>query len=364
MAKHITVADQARNAGYDPDPLGNDFGRGGGPREVVPVTVTTAADTTLTGLLYQLDYRAEEEWGCQCLRKAITGEDPRRVKMTRTGRRNAAPFTDVNGFVLSTTPVPVKEYQWGQDLSSGSFDHSRYGTAHPQGWVPDYVSFYTDALGWVRKDSLTRDINNGHATMRELRAAAEKYTVPRPWARTKADLGQQILTSDGHKNRSLPDKWPGWFHYGDHLVIRADTGVAATIVTALRDAIDAGTLAVTTHSFAFASGLFLYDARDETKADQKYRDDQAAWYDTQMAALKPISDQLTKYGHRWYFLGKPQKFTTNDGNTVIKYWLNGWSGATAQDGTTCRRQPHGWYTLDELAAEKFVHDAAEREASA
>lgn len=47
---------------------------------------------------------------------------------------------------------------------------------------------------------------------------------------------------------------------------------------------------------------------------------------------------------------------------MVRYWFNGCGGAVATDGTRCRTQPPGWYSLAELRAEKFVHDAAAREA--
>lgn len=75
-----------------------------------------------------------------------------------------------------------------------------------------------------------------------------------------------------------------------------------------------------------------------------------------MAKLKPVEEALKAKGYRWYFLGSPKNgFKSLAGNKVADpeetyYWLNG-SG---------QPQPFGWYTREELLAEKFVADALEK----
>lgn len=72
-----------------------------------------------------------------------------------------------------------------------------------------------------------------------------------------------------------------------------------------------------------------------------------------MAALDLVKDELRRRGHDWYFLGNPSVLEDSEGQPAVRYWLNGIGGRDYP-------QPYGWYTEDELLAEKFADDARER----
>lgn len=69
-----------------------------------------------------------------------------------------------------------------------------------------------------------------------------------------------------------------------------------------------------------------------------------------MAELEPVAKDLEENFLGYHFLGKPTEFSTDDGRTVVRYWLNSHSTGHAHDG----RQIFGYFTLDELKGRSFV----------
>lgn len=357
-APHVTVAERLERAGVDPMTLD---GKDVGPRGAGAVSHVAADGTVIAGVMYQLDYRSEEEVGIGKLRTALTGTDLRNVTLTSEGRARVARFADVNAIVLSTRPLPTRTYAWGDILETGT-RVDPYGRPLGDGDMPEYASHYSRALPYTRWDRLAREVSRGRISMAELRARAKSAGLT-GLPRTKAALAERFLNSPEYlATAHLNEVWPGWFAFGRHLVLRADSSATGVVIEALGDAIDAGTLAVGTYSGAFASGFFLYDARDETDAIRADRDEKATWYEDRMAELEPVAAELKAAGHGWYFLGRPCVLSNDGGEPQLRYWLNGHSGGVARDGTRCFKQPFGWYSLDELRAEKFIYDAAEREA--
>lgn len=348
---HVTIAQRLSEAGIDTGTL---EGRGTASRTASAVAQTHPDGTVVAGVMYVLDFRSEEEYGIGELRKALSGPDPRNVAMVKTATRNVARFADVNAIVVSSRALPTRTFAWGEDLTTGQ------PSAHEQ----DYAQWYAQSLNWARRDEFANKVEHDRLSMSDLRKFAKTLDLPGPLPRSKVALGAAILSSPQYEAaRELLDVWPAWFHYGRELVLRAEpgTGATAVVIDALGEAIDAGTLAIGTYSGAFTTGVFLYDARDESDAIRAARAERADWYDARMADLEPVAAKLKSMGHGWYFLGRPSEFAKDEGG--VRYWLNGKSGAVAADGTRCRRQPSGWYTLSELLEEKFVHDAAVREAS-
>lgn len=355
---HVTVAERLRAAGHDPASLN---GRDLGPATAAAATHTACDGTLISGVMYQLDYVSEEEHGIGKVRVAISGTDPRKVTMTGDARRHVARFADVNAIVLSSQALPTRTYAWGDNLDTGARTNGWSGEPWPADHQPPYALSYSQRVPYARRDEYARAVENGRVSMAALREKAKSLGLT-DLPRRKVDLARTLLNSPQYlATVELSDVWPAWFATGRQLVLRADADATGVALEALGDAIDAGTLAVGTYSGAFASGFFLYDARDETDAIRADRVARADWYDARMADLEPVADALTAAGHRWYFLGRPTELNTGDGRTVVRYWLNSQGRHTAKDGTTCYKQVSGWYTLAELAAEKFVHDGARKE---
>lgn len=359
MAEHQSIADRLSAAGVDVEAL-----RTTEPctAAVVPILAERTGGSVV-GLLFEAACcRPEEEVGVGDLRKALTGPDNRAVQLSESGRNHVARFADVNGFVLSTRPVS-RTLTWGDDVRTAQRAVDVYGQPRPADWREPYVRNYSNALPYLRRDRFAQAVQYGEVPMSDLRAKARGLGLTN-LPRTKASLASFVLSSEQYAASALlEDVWPAWFAHGKDLVVRADSGVVATIVDALGEAIEAGTLAVTSHSSSFSSGLLIFDGRDETQEIREARAAACDWYDARMADLAAVEEQLKEWGHGWYFLGHPQEMTDNDGSTVVRYWLNGLGAATSRGGLQCRRQPFGWYSLQELREEKFVADAVEREAA-
>lgn len=136
-----------------------------------------------------------------------------------------------------------------------------------------------------------------------------------------------------------------WFEMGDVLVIPRGEGAYRELVDAVHEAVVAGSLMVGS-GVGLGRGLTLIDSRDLGEKTREEFESAKRWRDEQMAELTSVEQELKAKGHSWFFLGSPQMM---DG--VAKFWLNG-RAKDPQD-----RQPSGWYSLDELRAEKFVADA-------
>lgn len=136
-----------------------------------------------------------------------------------------------------------------------------------------------------------------------------------------------------------------WFEMGDVLVIPRGEGAYRELVDAVHEAVVAGSLMVGS-GVGLGRGLTLIDSRDLGEKTREEFESAKRWRDEQMTELTSVEQELKAKGHSWFFLGSPQMM---DG--VAKFWLNG----RAKDPQG--RQPSGWYSLDELRAEKFVADA-------
>lgn len=301
-------------------------------------TFTTAFMDTpdgdpIVGLAFQTDYDASQEHGIGEVRRALTGADPRRFCITENGMRHVCVFDDDRGMVLSSEALRDQQIAWGDELV-----HLHYGvgrTTYIEQWdrqIPHVRS------SWHKLDRLT---------FTELKDTARQLGI-RPLPRSRAALITAIDTHPDHVGQ-LPDIWPAPFVFGRDLVLRA-TGdsLAARVLRKLVDAARSGTLGMGSASGPFHTGSLFYDTRDETAGLIAARKAAHDWHDACMAELEPVADELRRRGHRWFFLGNPRTI-----NGQLKFWLNGMA--------LQRRQPYGWYTLEELRAEKFVADANARD---
>lgn len=345
---HVSAVQRLVDAGYDLTALTKSHSVKGA---VVPL-VAEFGEHQVAGLLFQTDYRGEEEYGAAQLLSVLTGNDPRRVQMLDGTGRYVGRFADVNGFVISTKVLPANTFAWGDDVET----HWR-GWQAPAGWEAPYVTSWSRQLPYTRGDRFAQLVSQGRVLVPELRSRAQQLGL-RGLPRKKDELARFILDSAEYKASVLrADVWPAWFTRGTTLVVRADEGPAAVLVDALGDALDAGTFALVSHSGPFHTGLLLFDARDQSPEMIAERNEAQDWVDARMGELEPVQAQLKEWGHRWFFLGKPRE---RDG--VVRYWLNGYGAAATRDGVTCNGQPWGWYTLAELLEEKFVRDCARAEA--
>lgn len=300
--------------------------------------------TTIAGISYCTDYRAEEEYGTRDLRNALTSTEMRRFQMTDQAARHIAIFDDVCGLVLSTYPHDVRTMSWGDVLPSGS---------------QDYVQDYTRRLPWVQGLSTNKE----RLSVKQLRALAKSLGLS-PLPATKDRLLDAINTHPSTlASATHPYTYPAWFRYGRDLVLRADAGPTKIVLERLIEAARAGTLGIGNGSGAFSTGLFVYDTRDETPELVAAREAAFDIYDARMLELAPVSRELNERGYKFHFLGNPRsgglKTVHGQEDGTTRYWLN---------GSTKRGHKYlslyGWYTLDELLAEKFIAEAVEREALA
>lgn len=335
MSKHTSIYQQL---GYTPDTLPNDRCS---TREFQVGVFEQPSGDPIIGLHYMCDFRAEEEWGVSDLRKAITTDNPRQFKQSRKATKHIATFSDVNGLVLSVRDLDFTSLTWDEQIDP-------YMRRQYPDKSSDYAEFmdrerFDYRLLWKYEDK----------KLPELRQDAKGLGIS-PLPRKKADLVNAILNKvDTLETRT---SWPGWFHFGKDLVLRADAGPVADVLTKIIEATRKGTLGIGNGSGPFSSGLFLYDTRDESKELQKKREADFDWYDARMAELEPVAKDLEENFLKFYFLGNPSTLDTGDGRQVVRYWLNSHGTKHAYDG----RQIFGWFTLEELQDRSFVGKYNER----
>jgi hypothetical protein len=322
-------------------------------RDFTLAVMDTPDGTPIVGISYQCDYRAEEEWGIKDLATAINGN--------KKQANHVGTFTGLHALAIATQPI--------EDLTTWSADIFPLGdltTRWPVQRGEAYSSYFRDNYAYAQ--GLPSSSNLRWKKMPELRELAKTHGVT-PIPRKKDDLIEKLVTSDEYsRSAEYPDRWPGWFHNGDVLILRAESGVVADVLDLLYEAGKKNALAIGGGHAAFSSGIGVYDSRDVGKKLKKQRKLEKKWYDRQMKNLEPVAAELKKRGHDWYFLGKPKDGFKDlvdysvEGNrrTVnsedVYYWLNGHGR-----GPGYTSQPSGWYTLKELLAEKFVDDVNAKE---
>lgn len=306
-----------------------------GPTQFGPGFFDQPGGDPLVGLNYMTDYRHEEEKGSQKLREAVTGKDPRNFVMTQRGADYVTAFADKTALLLSTRNLQQHPPKWGDPLT-------------PWGRATSYVRNFTDNVAYTRGINRSQFWSDKVPDLR--RKAKEAGITPLP--KTRKLLEDALIE---HMIANTPERghlWPGWFSDGEHLVLRADDGVTKQILDRLIAAAQRGTLGIGDRSGPFATGLFFYDAAEETA--ELVRDREAAfdWHDARMAELEPVKDELEADGYPMFFLGIPER--TADGH--VRYFMN--SGA----GGKLAKSVSGWFTLEQLKDRSFVTVAEERRA--
>ena len=244
------------------------------PSSFAPGIYIGGDQSIIVGLAYRTDYRAEEEYGARDLRTFVTSDNPRQFQMQKEARDAMTVFTNVNGIVFHITrhdKVPATA-KWGEPL--WDFDDGRYAQDWEQSrrWVRGYPSY---------------SYFNGRLVA-DLRQEAKSLGIT-PLPTRRGGLESAISERLGP---TRPDVWPAWFKDGKHLVLRADDGVAAKIISKLIEAAELGTLGIGDGSGPFSTGMFFYDTRDETLALRQRREHDFDWYDEHIARVKPVVEAL------------------------------------------------------------------------
>lgn len=327
-----------------------------GPRTFQVVVADTPDGVPLVGISYRCDYRFEEEDGVNKLHEAIRGEDVNTWRMVPSAQMKVATFRAMNdggSLIISTDVILNDPPVWGEDIVHSTTGWSNTHGSRAAADFPDREGVIRNATNpdtydswWSSQLPYTQGMNTELRWKKvpELKELAKAAGIsPLPKVKDELIAALQAVDTPEH-----PNVWPGWFHYGKTLVLRADRGIAWHVLGMLADAAEAGELAIGGGSQAFSTGIGLYDARDVGPKLEAERGESAAWQKARADELEPVAEELAKRGHSWYFLGNPRE--TEDG---VQYWLN---GRSVRDNHGWF-QPAGWYTLEELLAEKFLEGA-------
>lgn len=292
------------------------------------VSVDGADGRPVIGLSYACDFAAEQEMGVGAMKVAFhRASAPDSIpalfeEEAVTGRQSELVADDDTAAAFST--LPVADARLAKDVTSGLIRRL------------DPERFNAPSI-----DLLTAD---------QVRALLPRDAQP-PVRTRKADLVAAA--------RALPlpesDSYPGWFGTGDTLVVLKGVGAHRVVVDAMVSAARAGTLLMGgLGRRSFGTGLTMLDSRDLSDQDVNDLVDAESDYRLRMAALQPVADELRSRGFAWYALGTPREFEAEGRGPEVHYWLN----ATSIRIAGRIHQPYGWYTLEELLAEKFIADCA------
>lgn len=309
----------------------------------IGITKIVTDEVDVMGLTYHTDFRTEEEHGAVLLRAAFAAasaqgtlqHDLAQLEDTPHGKYTQDQLIEVGTDYLALIIEPKNHY------------HERQ--------ISQARSYLTESTPRVRTNTSRWEYER--KTIPELREMARQQKVVIPSRAKKAEM---VTTLAAAAPVDRPTIYPAWLHYGDMLVLPRGTGDRFDqIVDTLISAAHAGTLVVGGIGPAvFTSGVTLFDERDLDQASKEQVIDHKIWYLDRMAELAPIEAELTARGHCFIFLGNPDTRSI-DGHAAVRYWLNGFSSGRHELDYP---QPFGWYTLEELLAEKFVSDARERKA--
>lgn len=331
----------------------------------------------LVGIVYRCDYKAEEEAGGGKLRK-VFGVPRLEAQMDKSarGKNLVRQFMSGGGIEAGEVALGVgveslSPLNWGEDVTA---EPARAG-----GWAStlsyrDYDSEWESykRIGGRDLKGQRKWIALERHTVAELNAIAEAEGVEKKASSER----KAAFVARLERLRTQDVKvFPGWFQSGKVLILRAGGGpdgtlaerIAQDVLWRLRYAYEAGTLGFgSALSGPFSTGLSLFDAHDlraETVAAWRAH---KRWVEEQERLLEPVAEELRKRGHKWFALGNPSsgfKSLVGKGNVdenTVFYWLNGESYPLV-GGSRRYAQPYGWYTLEELLAEKFVTDLEEKE---
>ena len=215
-----------------------------------------------------------------------------------------------------------KPLVWGDSIFREGGSVSLEGDSYAQ-WWENAVS-HTQGL----PDAFLLKYKSG----KQLRELAVAAGVEKP-ARVKEALVAQIVEV---AVPSEPNLWPGWFHYGRVLILRADSGIVADVLTLLHVAALEGTLGFGSGGFGpFASGLSFYDAADIGPVYHRQLSEQVKFEKKHLRKLRGVRRKLEAAGWRVFTAEDP---AVRGG--VVQYWFVG----VSPDGERVAK----WVSLAEL----------------
>lgn len=313
----MTVYEELIALGYSEQEIRDAAKVHAGTRTISLALKETPDEFPIVGLSYVCDYRYEEEEGISKL-AAVLNDTPEQWKYFASTS---------NGFVyFSTSPLPD--------------EYLKHQVAMAQ-------EYHTRMLPYVQESDAQ---SLAHSTVAEMKSFAADRSISLTGLTKKADIFQAIMAS---LPKQSPNVWPAWFHFGNLLGFKA-AGIVSDALNLLLKAAQQNALGVSNSAMVFASGLGFYDTRDIGPKLTQQRAEEEAVYDAAMKALEPVAAELTSRGHRWYALGRPSIIRPKDAATMeTRYWLNG-------HYVNGLGQPYGWYSLDELLAEKFITDMKQK----
>lgn len=303
---------------------------------------------SILGIVYSCDFRSEEETGAGEMAKIFTrtaDADSFLAKEYLLQDGNSGPIQGLTQAELVSVDEELIVFQAKPRIYDIEREHQ------------SALSYLRQAAQWERDRSSSK---YWRSTATELKALAKSRGI-KGYSKLKlAELERLHLDYDYnelHKDDAFAEitSQPGWFHNGSILAFERKDTLFTEVLLKLVEAAKAGYLVVGGGGVnPFGSGFSLFDSRDFTPALEAQISASNLWYREQMALLKPVAEIVkegpmkNRWGSSYYFLGRP---TAMDG--VVRYWLNG-NSVELPNGRSS--QPFGYYSLDELLAEKYMDD--------
>lgn len=310
----MTIYEELLKLGYTHEQI-----KGAEPRSLDTRTfglsyTETSDGWPIVGVKYQCDFRSEEETGMgDMIRNFENTEDQTKICFD----------TPEGGFVFL-----AKHY---------IYDVNREILAAR--------AFWSQSIGYAQGAEV---LNTYRLTVKEMKEWAKDNNLSLKGL-TKRDQIEAKVRAHSIKTskKETPNQWPGWFHYGGVMYLKAE-GIVHDVLKLIWMAGGEGSIGVLGGSQAFGRGFGFYDKRDIGPLLAAELEEADKFYKDSMEALKPVQEALEAKGHRFYFLGKPQQFN----GQPVKYWMN---GQVTQ--LTHGKQAFGWYSLEDLKNETFVENA-------
>ena len=308
----------------------------------------------IVGLRYEIDYRSEEESGRSELMDAL-GIGKGAWQMDSSKKNHIAKFGEYSSLIVSVAELDSRVYSWGHDITSLAYGVARGSLDGNYRKIDGcYDTWFTYSL--LRAQGLNNDNPLTHSSIPKMKKMAENLGLTR-LPKKKAELIKFLeSTPEYTAGGRRPESWPGWFHYGGTLVLRANGGITASILDLIYETSVLGTMAMGYGEGDSKRAILIYDGEDVGPILKRNRLEHAEWVRDAELKLIPVETELNKNDYRIYFIGDPILEEDESGDLVTKYFLNvHLSGNLGQIMKT--------YTLDELREEKFIKDAEDRRSS-
>ena len=241
-------------------------------RTFTAVGAETPDGYPLIGISYHCDYRAEEEWGQRAIYKTL-GVEPHRWQMKEENKVFISRFRGIPSLILLSNDwdgFDSQEQEWGHSIetsqgikrATGTLDLDSKFKGKGYSLLEYYDEYYRYAVTDVQKipDNLQP---NEWLKIAELKEIAVKAGIQGKLPTRKDNLIEFIKNAPEFiALAEEPNVWPGWFHNGEALVLRADRGIVADILNILYEASQEGMLACGGGTGPFSTAATFYDARD------------------------------------------------------------------------------------------------------